>query len=274
MRTPIMAGNWKMNCDNDEAWELASAIANEKGDVEGCEVVLCPSATALTTVLAAIEDTNIGLGAQNIFWEEKGAYTGELSGPMLLSCGCQYVIIGHSERRGRFGSPDEDFTPELQQVFGDTDASVNRKIKAALSYDLTPIVCCGELLGERQEGRTDQVVSEQVKAALAGLETDDAESIILAYEPVWAIGTGEVCDAEEANRVIGVIRTTLAEVVGGEIAEEIRILYGGSVKPANVAGIMAQSEIDGGLVGGASLQAESFCELIGAAASRPWQRVE
>jgi len=268
MRIPLMAGNWKMNCDNDEAWELASAIANEKGDVEGCEVVLCPPATALTTVLAAIEDTNISLGAQNIFWEESGAYTGELSGPMLLSCGCQYVIIGHSERRGRFGSPDEDFTPELQQVFGDTDASVNRKLQAALSYGLVPIVCVGELLGERQEGRTDEVVSEQVKAALAGLEAGDTESIILAYEPVWAIGTGEVCDAEEANRVIGVIRATLAEVVGGEVAEGIRILYGGSVKPANVEGLMAQPELDGGLVGGASLQAESFCELIAVAASK------
>jgi len=265
MRTPIMAGNWKMNCDNDEAWELASAIADEKGDVTGCEVVICPPATALTTVLVAIEDTNIRLGAQNMFWEEKGAYTGELSGPMLLSCGCQYVIIGHSERRGRFGSVADDFTPELQRVFGDTDASVNRKIKAALSYELTPIVCVGELLSERQQDQTDEVVSGQVKAALAGVEADDAEGIILAYEPVWAIGTGEVCDAQEANRVIGLIRTTLAEVVSKEIAEEIRILYGGSVKPSNVAGLMAQPEIDGGLVGGASLQAESFCELIDAA---------
>jgi len=267
MRTPIMAGNWKMNCDNDEAWELAAAIADEKGDVEGCEVVLCPPATALTTVLAAIEDTNISLGAQNIFWEESGAYTGELSGPMLLSCGCQYVIIGHSERRGRFGSPDEDFTPELQQVFGDTDASVNRKLQAALSYGLLPIVCVGELLSERQEGLTDEVVSGQVTAALAGLEPSEVEWVILAYEPVWAIGTGEVCDAEEANRVIGVIRRTLAGAVGEETAEQVRILYGGSVKPANVAGIMAQPEIDGGLVGGAALQAKSFCDLITAAAA-------
>jgi len=267
MRTPIMAGNWKMNCDNDEAWELAAAIADEKGDVEGCEVVLCPPATALTTVLAAIEDTNISLGAQNIFWEESGAYTGELSGPMLLSCGCQYVIIGHSERRGRFGSPDEDFTPELQQVFGDTDASVNRKLQAALSYGLLPIVCVGELLSERQEGLTDEVVSGQVTAALAGLEPSEVEWVILAYEPVWAIGTGEVCDAEEANRVIGVIRRTLAGAVGEETAEQVRILYGGSVKPANVAGIIAQPEIDGGLVGGAALQAKSFCDLITAAAA-------
>ncbi len=149
MRLPIMAGNWKMNCDNQEAWELASAIAERAGDVEGCEVVLCPPATALTTVQAAIEDTNIGLGAQNIFWEEKGAYTAELSGPMLVSCGCEHAIVGHSERRGRFGSVADDFTAELQKVFGETDTSVNRKVKAALSYDLTPIVCCGELLSAR-----------------------------------------------------------------------------------------------------------------------------
>ena len=262
MCIPIMAGNWKMNCDNDEAWELAAAIADEKGDVEGCEVVLCPPATALTTVQAAIENTNIGLGAQNIFWEESGAYTGELSGPMLVSCGCEYVIIGHSERRGRFGSVADDFTPELQRVFGDTDASVNRKIKAALYYELTPIVCVGELLSERQEGQTDEVVCGQVTAALDGLAADQLDSLVLAYEPVWAIGTGEVCDAEEANRVLGVIRGIVAECADESVAQEIRILYGGSVKPDNVVGLMEQPEIDGGLVGGASLQADSFCELI------------
>jgi len=265
MRTPIMAGNWKMNCDNDEAWELAAAIADEKGDVTGCEVVICPPATALTTVLVAIEDTNIRLGAQNMFWEEKGAYTGEISGPMLRSCGCEYVIIGHSERRGRFGAVADDFTPELQKVFGDTNASVNRKLQAALSYELVPIVCVGELLSERQEGRTDEVVSEQVNAALAGVDTVEAQNIVFAYEPVWAIGTGEVCDAPEANRVIGLIRRILAQQVGEEAAEQMRILYGGSVKPDNVSQLMDQPQIDGGLVGGASLQAESFCELIDAA---------
>lgn len=266
MRIPIMAGNWKMNCDNDEAWELASAIAERYGAVAGCEVILCPPATALTTVEAAIEDTNIGLGAQNMFWEEKGAYTGELSGPMLRSCGCQYVIIGHSERRGRFGSPDEDFTPELQKIFGDTDASVNHKTKAALSYELTPIVCVGELLAERQAGQTDTVVKGQIQAAIEGLNADQVSQLIFAYEPVWAIGTGEVCEAEEANRVLGLIREMLAEVVGAEAAEEMRILYGGSVKPDNVYGLMAQPQIDGGLVGGASLKADSFCELIEVAA--------
>ncbi len=255
-----------MNCDNDEAWQLASAIVERQGEVEGCEVILCPPATALTTVSAAIEDTNIGLGAQNIFWAEQGAYTGELSGPMLRSCGCEYVIIGHSERRGRFGAPAEDFTAELQKVFGDTDASVNLKIKAALSYDLIPIVCVGELLAERQATQTDMVVKGQVQAAIDGLSADQVSQIIFAYEPVWAIGTGEVCDADEANRVLGLIRETLAEVVGAEAAEQMRILYGGSVKPDNVYGLMVQPEIDGGLVGGASLKADSFCELIVVAA--------
>ncbi len=266
MRTPIMAGNWKMNCDNDEAWQLASAIVERAGDVEGCEVVLCPAATALTTVQAAIEDTVIRLGAQNIFWEEKGAYTGELSGPMLVSCGCQYVIIGHSERRGRFGSVADDFTPELQQVFGDTDSSVNRKVKAALSYDLTPIVCCGELLSERQAGKTDEVVAGQLRAALAGFAADQVARLVLAYEPVWAIGTGEVCEADEANRVLGLIRGIVTECADESVAQRMRILYGGSVKPDNVPGLMDQPEIDGGLVGGASLQADSFCELIEVAA--------
>ncbi len=267
MRTPIMAGNWKMNCDNEEAWQLAAAIADQVGAVQNCEMILCPPATALTTVLAAIEDTNIGLGAQNIFWEESGAYTGELSGPMLLSCGCEYVIIGHSERRGRFGSIADDFTAELQKVFGESDASVNRKIKAALSYELTPIVCVGELLSERQAGQTDEVVTSQVHAALDGLAADQIDALVFAYEPVWAIGTGEVCDAEEANRGLGLIRSLLAEATSESVAQEMRILYGGSVKPDNVVGLMEQPEIDGGLVGGAALEADSFGELISVAAA-------
>ena len=266
MRIPIMAGNWKMSCDNDEAWELASAIAEHQGEIEGCEVILCPPASSLTTVQTAIEDSKIKLGAQNMFWKEKGAYTGEISGPMLRSCGCEYVIVGHSERRGRFGAVEEDFTPELQKVFGDTDASVNRKVKAALRYELTPIVCGGELLAERQAGRTDSIVTEQLRAALEGLSAGQISQLVLAYEPVWAIGTGEVCDADEANRVLGVIRGLIAELAAADVAERVRILYGGSVKPDNVYGLMSQPEIDGGLVGGASLDADSFCELIEVAA--------
>jgi len=265
MRIPIMAGNWKMNCDNEEACELACGVVEAVGDVDECEVVLCPPATALTTVAGCIEGSKVALGAQNMFWEEKGAFTGELSVKMLLSCGCSYVIIGHSERRGRFGAVEDDFTDELQRIFGDTDASVNRKLKAAMAAGLTPIVCVGELINERRAGQTDTIVSDQVRAALDGVDPASLPSIVIAYEPVWAIGTGEVCDADEANRVCGLIRGIIAEIGGAEQAEAIRVLYGGSVKPDNVDELIARQHIDGGLVGGASLKADSFAALVRAA---------
>ncbi len=266
MRTPIMAGNWKMNCDNEEAAALAKGVVDAVGQVADCQVVLCPPATALTTVAECIKGSKIQLGAQNMFWEEKGAFTGELSAKMLLSCGCSFVIIGHSERRGRFGAVAEDFTEELRRVFGDTDASVNRKLKAALAAGLTPIVCVGELISERQAGMTDAIVSDQVRAALDGVEADALPDIVIAYEPVWAIGTGEVCDAQEANRVCGLIRKVVGDIGGASRAEAMRVLYGGSVKPDNIDELIAQPEIDGGLVGGASLKADSFAALVNAAA--------
>jgi triosephosphate isomerase len=260
----MMAGNWKMNCDNDEAWDLAVAVADGLEGVEGCQVVLCPPFTALSTVEEALEGTEVALGGQNLYWKDSGAYTGEVSARMLTSCGVEYVIIGHSERRGRFGeAPDEAC---LLTVFGDNDATVNRKVMAALEGDLIPIVCCGELLSERQEGKTDQIIKAQIVASVAGLEGEDLTDVIFAYEPVWAIGTGEVCEADEANRVIRVIRDTIAEKAGDDVAENTIILYGGSMKPDNVRGLMAEPEIDGGLVGGAALKAESFCELVKAAA--------
>ena len=264
MRIPMMVGNWKMNNDNDEAWDLAVGLVDGLADLEGCQVVLCPPFTALPTVGEAIEGTDIALGAQNLYWENSGAYTGEISAPMLTSCGCEYVIVGHSERRGRFGkAPAEEC---LLSVFGDNDATVNKKIKAALAGDLIPIVCVGELLLERQEGKTDQVVKAQVVAALAELVEDEIVDVVFAYEPVWAIGTGEVCEAGEANRVCRLIRDVLAEKVGDDEAEQMIILYGGSVNPGNIRGLMEQPEIDGGLVGGACLNAESFCELVSVAA--------
>lgn len=265
MRVPLMAGNWKMNCDNDEAWDLAATLAEELADLEGCSVVVCPPSTALSTVEEALEGSEIALGAQNVYWEDSGAFTGEVSSRMLLSCGCEYVLVGHSERRGRFGEPPED-DECLLKVFGDNDATVNRKAKVALVHGLTPIVCVGELLSERQARQTDEIVAAQVQAALADLGEEEIERVVFAYEPVWAIGTGEVCEAEEANRVLGIIRGLLAEAVGDEIAQGMLILYGGSVKPDNVRGLMEQPEIDGGLVGGASLKAESFCELVRVAA--------
>jgi len=262
MRVPMMAGNWKMNCDLAEAEALARGVAEVVGSVEGVVVVLCPPATALDRVHDIICNTSVKLGAQNMFWEESGAYTGELAPAMLTSCGCQYVIVGHSERRGRFGTIEEGMTEDLLRVFGDTDASVNRKVKAAFSHDLTPIVCVGELLSERERGMTDAIVKDQVLAALEGLDRDQIRSVIFAYEPVWAIGTGETCEADEANRVIGTIRAVIDEKVGLGTAAEMTVLYGGSVKPDNVRGLVEQPEIDGGLVGGASLKADPFNELV------------
>jgi triosephosphate isomerase len=262
-----MAGNWKMNCDNDEAKELADGVTARGGQVEDALVILCPPMTALSTVNSSIANSNIKLGGQNMFWEEDGAYTGEVSAAMLLSCGCEHVIIGHSERRARFGNPDPEDVDDLNAIFGDTDATVNRKVLAALQAGLKPIICCGELLSERQDGNTDDVVAAQVKAALEGVSEGDAENIIIAYEPVWAIGTGEVCEADEADRVCGMVRATVAEVFSQDVADDMQILYGGSVKPANVEGLMEKENIDGGLVGGASLKAESFGELIEVAAA-------
>lgn len=265
MRKPIMAGNWKMNCDNEEAEQLADGVTARAGLNEKVQVVLCPPATTLTAVGKVIANSKIALGGQNMFWEESGAYTGELSAQMLLSCGCEYVIIGHSERRGRFGTVEEGEADDLAAIFGDTDATVNRKGRAALAAGLKPIICCGELLAERQDGKTDEIVVAQIKAALEGISADDLANVTIAYEPVWAIGTGEVCDADEANRVCGLIRATVADLYSAGLADTMRVLYGGSVKPENVCGLMEQEHIDGGLVGGASLDAESFGELITAA---------
>jgi triosephosphate isomerase len=262
MRMPMMAGNWKMNCDLAEAEALAGEVVAGVGEVESVVVLLCPPATALDRVAGAVAGSNVKLGAQNMFWEESGAYTGELSPGMLTACGCQYVIIGHSERRGRFGVVEEGMTEELLRIFGDTDASVNRKTKSALAHDLTPIVCVGELLSEREAGLTDAIVKDQVIAAIEGLMRTQVEGVVFAYEPVWAIGTGRTCEAPEANRVIGLIRAAIDACVGEGTAAHVTVLYGGSVKPDNIDGLMEQPEIDGGLVGGASLKADSFSKLV------------
>jgi len=260
-----MAGNWKMNCDNPAAVELAKGIVEGSAGMSGCEIVVCPPFTALSAVSEIVKGSPVALGGQNMYWEASGAFTGEIAAGMLLSCGCECVILGHSERRGRFGTIAEDFTEQLRSVFGDNDATVSRKLKAAVAAGLKPIVCCGELLSERDKSLTDAVVSDQVRAFLDGCSEEQMQATTIAYEPVWAIGTGEVCDADEANRVCGLIRGVVAEVAGQAIAEAMRVLYGGSVKPDNIEGLMAQPDIDGGLVGGASLKADSFCALIQAA---------
>ena len=250
MRIPFVAGNWKMNTMVTEAEKLIIEMLDGLDRIEGVEKVLCPPFVSLVAVNMMLRDSSIKLGAQNMYFETKGAYTGEVS-PLMLSELCEFVILGHSERRW---------------YFGETDEIVNKKVKAALANKLKPILCVGERLAENEAGKTKEVVNRQVTTALNSV--DSVSDLVIAYEPVWAIGTGEVCDAEEANRVCGLIRRTLAGGVGENTAEQTRILYGGSVNPANVEGLMAQPEIDGGLVGGASLQAEPFCELIDAAASR------
>jgi triosephosphate isomerase len=247
MRIPIVAGNWKMHKTVAEAADLARAVRKAVMDVKGVEVVLCPPFTALSAVRDAIGPAKIGLGAQNMYFEEQGAFTGEVS-PLMLAELCQYVILGHSERR---------------QFFGETDEGVNKKAKAALTHVLLPIICVGENLEQNQAGKTAEIVGGQVKGAFQGISAQDAARIIVAYEPIWAIGTGVAAVPADVNRIIGVsIRGTLVDLYGEDVAQAVRVQYGGSVKPDNVADFASQPEIDGALVGGASLKAESFVPLI------------
>ncbi|MDI3548355.1 MAG: triosephosphate isomerase [Halanaerobiales bacterium] len=246
MRKPFIAGNWKMNKTLSEAEILVTELKEELAGITEVEIAICPPAVNLTRVYDLIKESNIKLGAQNMYWEEKGAFTGELSGAMLKEAGVSYVIIGHSERR---------------EYFAETDEGVNRKVRAAFNYGLTPIVCVGETLKEREEGKTNDKVRGQVKAALAGLDTGQVAELVIAYEPIWAIGTGRSATAGDANQVIGYIRDLVREDFGAA-ADKMRIQYGGSVKPDNIEELMAEEEIDGALVGGASLKANSFAEIV------------
>ncbi|MGI6091860.1 MAG: triose-phosphate isomerase [Negativicutes bacterium] len=247
MRKPIIAGNWKMHKNISEAVALVRDLAGLTADVKAVDMVVCPPFTALHSVGQVLKDTNIGLGAQNMYWEKQGAFTGEIAPEMLIDAGCQYVIIGHSERR---------------QYFAETDETVNKKVKAALSYNLIPIMCVGETLEQRENGTTENVVGQQVKGGLEGLTAEQVASLVIAYEPVWAIGTGRTASAEDANAVCAFIRRTVAEMFDNQTAESVRIQYGGSVKPANIAELMAKSDIDGALVGGAALDAAGFSQII------------
>jgi triosephosphate isomerase (TIM) len=251
MRTPIVAGNWKMNKTVAEARNLVYELLTDLKAVQGVQKVLCPPFPALSAVSELLQGTDIGVGAQNLHWEAKGAYTGETA-PNMVAEFCQYVIIGHSERRA---------------YFGETDESVNKKIKAALSMGLIPIVCVGETYDENQSGRTAEVVTRQVNAALAGLDAATVQGLVIAYEPVWAIGTGLAAEPEPANRVIADhIRGPIAARLGVETAQAVRVQYGGSVTAANAASFFAQPDIDGALVGGASLKAGEFVAIVKAAA--------
>jgi len=246
MRRAIMAGNWKMNKDPAEAAELVKALVPAVKDAR-CDVVVCVPAVDFFTVRAAAEGTNIKLGAQNVHYEASGAYTGELSAGMLKACGVEYVIIGHSERR---------------QYFGETDKTVNLRTLSAVAAGLTPIICVGEMKEERISGYTNALVEYQTLIALNGLTAQQVQNVIIAYEPVWAIGTGLVASDGEANETIGVIREALQRKYGKDISQAVRIQYGGSMNAGNVKGLMAQPEIDGGLVGGASLKPAEFSAVV------------
>ncbi|MEB3204739.1 MAG: triose-phosphate isomerase [Candidatus Sericytochromatia bacterium] len=246
-RVPLMAGNWKMHKTRAEARAFADALSADAKSARGVEVVVCPPFTALGTLADAFEGTVVKVGGQDCDSHDQGAYTGQTSPAMLREAGATHVILGHSERR---------------QYFGETDASVNEKLKAALKHGLVPIVCVGEKLEEREVQLTDNVIIVQVQRALSGIPAEQVGGLVFAYEPVWAIGTGKTCASDEANRVCGLIRETIARHVGPGPADDVRILYGGSVKPETIAEQMAQPQIDGALVGGASLEAASFAKLV------------
>ncbi len=246
MRKPIIAGNWKMNMTPTEAKALVNELIPLVKDA-ACEVVVCPPYVDLALAAELTKGTNIRVGAQNVHWAEKGAFTGEISAAMLKEAGAQYAIIGHSERR---------------QYFGETDETVNSRAKAALAAGIIPIICVGESLAQREAGETDALVSGQVQAGLAGITAEQAAGLVIAYEPIWAIGTGKTATDEQANETIGVIRKTLTGMYGQAVADQVRIQYGGSMNPKNVKGLMAQSEIDGGLIGGASLKAGDFAAVV------------
>jgi triosephosphate isomerase len=265
MRRKIIAGNWKMNKTVSEALALIAEI-KPKVTAEGAEVAVCPPYTALFPVGEALKGGPIRLGAQDVFWKTSGAYTSQISPVMLTDLGVQYVIIGHSETRGRFGTPEEGVGAELLRVFGESDESVNKKAHAALAAGLSPIICVGEILSERQQGRTDAIVHAQTIRALTGLAPEDVASrVVFAYEPVWAIGTGEVCAADEADRVCGIVRSAVSELYDAAVAGSVRVQYGGSMKPDNAPDLLARPNIDGGLIGGASLKAADFLAIVAAA---------
>jgi triosephosphate isomerase len=247
MRKYIIAGNWKMNKTGAETIQLVNALAPRVANLNRVDVVICPPFTVLSQASAAIKNSNIGLGAQNMYWEDSGAFTGEISAAMLKNAGCQYVIIGHSERR---------------QFFGETNQTVNKKTQKALSAGLLPIVCVGELLEERQSGITEKVINSQMVEGLAGISSEDMKKVIIAYEPVWAIGTGVTATPEQAEAVHAFIRGLIEKLYNKNIAAGLRIQYGGSMKAENTEELLNQPDIDGGLIGGAALKADSFLGII------------
>lgn len=246
-RRPLIAGNWKMYKTPQEAAETAEQLVEQVRDVSDVDIMIAPPFTALESVSRAIKNSPVALGAQDLYWEEEGAYTGEISAPMLKSMGCEYGIIGHSERR---------------QYFGETDKTVNQKIQAAIRIGLKPVFCIGETEQERESEQTFSVLDKQVRKGLERLVLEQLDTLIIAYEPVWAIGTGKTATDDQAQEVHQFIRSLIEKSFGNDLSKSIRILYGGSVKPDNIANLMAMPDIDGALVGGASLSAESFGKIV------------
>lgn len=246
MRTPVMAANWKMHKTLGESSQFVKEFLPKVAGLSGVEVIICPPFTALSTVAPGLAGSKVGLGAQNMYKEVQGAFTGEVAGPMLKDIGCTYVILGHSERRA---------------IFGESDALVGEKVRAAYTHGLTPILCVGETLSQREAGQADAVNERQLVAGTDGLTAEQVSKLIIAYEPVWAIGTGKNCNPDDAQATIAAIRQVVARKFGSEAAQAVRIQYGGSVKPNNVGDYMAKPDIDGALVGGASLDPTSFAAI-------------
>ncbi|MDD5135831.1 MAG: triose-phosphate isomerase [Candidatus Omnitrophica bacterium] len=247
MRRVIIAGNWKMNKNISESIDLANAIKRSLYNVEEVEIVVCPPFTSLSDVNEIVLESNIKLGAQDVYWEKEGAFTGEVSSPMLKNVGCEYCIVGHSERR---------------QFFGETNETVNKKAKALLKEGIMPIVCVGEKLEDRKANKTFDVIKDHVTNSLAGLTKEDMRKVVIAYEPVWAIGTGVNATKEQAQEAHKYIRALLKDMFDGTVAESARIQYGGSVKPDNIKELISQEDVDGALVGGASLKADPFVQIV------------
>ncbi len=250
LRKAVIAGNWKMNMTPSEAEKLVNDLKPLVEGKNGCDIVVCVPFVDIATVVNATKGTNIRVGAQNVHFKKNGAYTGEISADMLKECGIEYVVIGHSERR---------------QYFGETDETVNLRLKAALEAGITPILCVGEVLTEREQDVTAEVVARQTKVALLDVDADAVKNVIIAYEPVWAIGTGKTATSDQADEVCGIIRDVLSAKYGKEVAEAVTIQYGGSMKPDNAAELLSKYHVDGGLIGGASLKAADFTAIVDAA---------
>ncbi|GLC89820.1 triose-phosphate isomerase [Lysinibacillus piscis] len=252
MRKPIIAGNWKMYKTWDEAIQFVEEVADKIPSNDKVDAVICATALYLPTLVQMQAESDLAFGAQNMHYENEGAFTGEVSPTQLESVGVDYVVLGHSERR---------------EYYNETDEAINKKVAAALAHNIVPIICCGETLEEREAGTTEQKVAGQIKAALAGFDAEQVAHMVIAYEPIWAIGTGKTATADDANQVCGAIRAVIAELYSAETAEAVRIQYGGSVKPENIEELLTKEHIDGALVGGASLEPASYLKLLEAAAN-------